>query len=180
MSDDILLKKRMMFILREDYNFLTYNIFIILNSLGCVNDKSALKDHRKLSFLIDFVSDSKLIDIIENQSVEGEIINEIDRDLLNQSFTNSLLRLKTINQLVFTLTNEDYLIVRNRKLDKLNIALNKEKVSSDFLRGSMFKIERENMKRLKSVVQRISILDIGNMLQELYYKHGVINEELIN
>jgi hypothetical protein len=173
---DISTKKRMMFIKGEDYNFLAYNIFIILNFLPCVNGKSSLKDHRKLSFLIDFISDNKLIDIIESNGN----LNEIDKDLLNQSYTNSLLRLKTINQLVFILTNENYLILTGKKLEKLNISLNKESVSTDFFKGKAFSIERENFKRLKSTVQRISIIDISNMLNELYYKHGVLNEQLIS
>ena len=181
MEKNLSIKKRMMFIKGEDYNFLTYNIFIILNGLGCVDGKSSLKDHRKLSFLIDFVSNNKLIDIIEeNLKNENYLINEIDRDLLNQSFTNSLLRIKTINQLIFTLTNENYLLITGKKLDKLNITLNKGDISKDFFRGKVFAIERNNLKRLKSIVQRISVIDISNMLSELYYKHGVLNEQLIN
>ncbi|WP_166962030.1 hypothetical protein [Yeosuana marina] len=181
MEKDISIKKRIMFIKGEDYNFLTYNIFIILYVLGCVDGKSSLKDHRKLSFLIDFVSDDKLIDVIENSfENDNQQINEIDRELLNQSFTNSLLRIKTINQLVFTLTNENYLILTDKKLEKLNISLNKKNVSSDFLRGKLFDIERNNAKRLKSIIQRISIIDIKNMLDQLYFKHGVLNEQLIN
>lgn len=181
MDREIAVKKRIMFIKGEDYNFLTYNIFIILNVLGCINGKSSLKDHRKLSFLIDFASDEKLIDIIEKSlSQENLKVNEIDRDLLNQSYTNSLLRVKTINQLVFTLTNEDYLLLTDKKLEKLSVSLNKTKISKDFFSSKTFSIERENIKRLKGIVQRISIIDIENMLNQLYYKHGVLNEQLIN
>lgn len=181
MEDHTSIKKRIMFIKGEDYNFLTYNIFIILNFLNCVDNKSTLKDHRKLSFLIDFVSDEKLIDIIDKRfEVEEAQINDFDRELLNQSYTNSLLRIKTINQLVFTLTNEGYINLRSKKLDKLNISLNKQMVSNEFFKDSLFKKERENILRLKNIVQRISVIDISNMLEKLYYKHGVLNEQFIN
>ena len=170
-----------MFIKGEDYNFLTYNIFIILSGLGCVKGGSSLKDHRKLSFLIDFISNDSLIDIIEQNIDDAHFkINEVDRDLLNQSYTNSLLRVKIINQLVFTLTNENFIQVTGKKLDKLNITLNKESVSKEFLKGDMFKIERDNLNRLKGLVQRMSIKDISNILTSLYYNHGVLNEQIIN
>lgn len=183
MENENWVKKRMMFIKGDDYNFLSYNIFIILNVLGCINGKRSLKDHRKLSFLIDFASDEKLIDLIENNldnDSDQIIINEFDRELLNQSYTNSLLRLKTINQLVFTLINEDYLLITGKKLEKLQVSLNKENVSNDFLKGKLFSIERNNIKRLKGIIQRISVIDITKMLDQLYYKHGVLNEQLIN
>ncbi len=175
-------KKRMMFIKEEDYNFLTYNIFIILNGLGCTAQKGvSMKDHRKLSFLIDFISDSRLIDILGSDSMKkSNKFNELDRELLNQSYTNSLLRIKTINQLIFTLSNEGYIIVTNKKLDKLSITLNKDKIENDFFRGGLFSIERGNIKRLKNLVKRITILDIKNMLNELYYNYGVLDEQIIN
>ena len=180
MVQDISNKKRMMFIKEDDYNYLTYNIFIILNGLDCTIGKSSLKDHRKLSFLIDFISDSKLIDIIERSINGGMKINEIDKELLNQSYTNSLLRIKTINQLIFTLSSEGFISVIEKKLDKLIIGLNTEIIDKEFLKGQMFSIERNNIKRLKRIVQRISIIDISNMLSLLYYNHGVIDEQVIN
>ncbi|MFC4218976.1 hypothetical protein [Flagellimonas marina] len=181
MSKDLGVKKRMMFIMGEDYNFLAYNIFIILNGLGCISGRSFLKDHRKLSFLIDFVSDSKLLDVLEKQIRNyNASLNEYDKDVLNQSFTNSVLRMKTINQLIYTLNNEELIQVEEKKLEVLNVTLVKQAVDSGFFRGGTFKIERDNLKRLKSLVPRISILDISNLLSQLYYKHGVIDEQIIN
>lgn len=180
MEDDSV-KKRMMFIKSEDYNFLTYNIFIVLNGLDCVEGKSSLKDHRKISFLIDFISNGKLIDIIEKHLKNpNSKVNEVDRELLSQSFSDSLLRIRTINQLVFTLTNEGFLIITDKKLDKLSICLNKQRVQKEFLKGEIFKIERNNINRLKSIVQRISILDITTMLANLYYNNGIPDEQFIS
>lgn len=174
-------KKRMMFIKSEDYNFLTYNLFIILNGLDCVEGKSSLKDHRKISFLIDFISNGKLIDIIEKHlKNQNSKVNEVDRELLSQSFTDSLLRIRTINQLVFTLANEGFIIITDKKLDKLSICLNKQRVQKEFLKGEIFKIERNNINRLKSIVQRISILDITTMLANLYYNNGIPDEQFIS
>lgn len=181
MEENELAKKRMMFIKSEDYNFLTYNIFIILNGLDCILGKSSLRDHRKISFLIDFISNGKLIDIIEKQIKNPSAkINDVDRELLSQSFTDSLLRIRTINQLVFTLANEGFISITDKKLDKLSICLNKQQIQKEFLKGELFKIERNNINRLKSIVQRISILDISTMLANLYYNNGIHDEQLIS
>lgn len=146
--------------------------------LDCYDNKSTFRDHRKLSFIIDFVSDSKLLDIIENHT--GGEVNQVDRDLLNQSYTNSLLRIRTINQLIFTLTNEGFIEVVDKRLEKLSIRLIAEKVEREFIKGAMFGIERNNIKRLKRTVQRISVLDITTLLSQLYFYHGVIDEQIIN
>lgn len=181
MEENDLTKKRMMFIKSEDYNFLTYNIFIVLNGLDCVEGKSSLRDHRKISFLIDFISNGKLIDIIDKQSKNpNSKINEVDKELLSQSYTDSLLRIRTINQLVFTLTNEGFITITDKKLDKLSICLNKQRIQKEFLKGEIFKIERNNINRLKTIVQRISILDISTMLSNLYYNNGILDEQLIS
>ncbi|MFD2602646.1 hypothetical protein [Flavobacterium suzhouense] len=181
MEENDLTKRRMMFIKSEDYNFLTYNIFIILNGLNCVQGKSSLRDHRKISFLIDFISNGKLIDIIERQLKNPKSkINEVDRELLSQSFTDSLLRIRTINQLIFTLANEGFIVVTDRKLDKLNICLDRKLIGKEFLKGEIFKIERSNINRLKALVQRISILDISTMLSSLYYNNGIPDEQFIS
>lgn len=177
--DELSTKKRMMFIKDEDYNFLAYNIFIILNGLGCTKGKSKLKDHRKLSFLIDFVANGKLIDIIE-KSNRSKTINDVDREILNHSYTNALLRIKIINQLIFTLNNEYIIEVSEKGLERVNIVLDKNNVDKEFFKGDLFKIERNNLKRLKKEVQRMTIIDISNMLNQLYYKHGILDEQIFN
>jgi len=177
--DELGIKKRMMFIMEEDYNFLAYNTFIILNGLGCNRKKGKLKDHRKISFLIDFVANGKLVDILE-KSNRNDSINSVDLEILNRSYTNALLRIKTINQLIYTLTNEDLIYVENRKLDRLSVSLVKDNIDLEFFKGDLFKIERGNIKRLKEEVKRITILDISNLLEKLYYKHGIIDEQLFS
>lgn len=177
--EELSTKKRMMFIKDEDYNFLAYNIFIILNGLGCTKGKSILKDHRKLSFLVDFVANGKLIDIIE-KSNRSKTINDVDREILNHSYTNALLRVKIINQLIFTLNNEYIIEVSEKGLERLNISLNKNNIDKEFFSGDLFKIERNNLNRLKKEVQRITIIDLSNMLNQLYYNHGILDEQIFS
>lgn len=177
--EELSTKKRMMFIKDEDYNFLAYNIFIILNGLGCTMGKSKLKDHRKLSFLIDFVANGKLIDIIE-KSNRSKTINDVDREILNHSYTNAVLRIKIINQLIFTLNNENIIEVSEKGLERVNISLKKNNVDKEFFTGDLFKIERNNFKRLKKELQRITIIDLSNMLNQLYYNHGILDEQIFS
>ena len=51
-------KKRMMFIQREDYNFLTYNFLILLNELNCVSEDKRFNDFRKIAYLVEFISNN--------------------------------------------------------------------------------------------------------------------------
>ena len=41
-------KKRLMFIQKEDYNFLTYNFLILLKELDCINYQKRFTDFRRI------------------------------------------------------------------------------------------------------------------------------------
>ena len=54
--NDLSVKKRIMFIKDEDYYFLTYHIFIILDWFNCYSKENLFVDCRKLPYLIYFLS----------------------------------------------------------------------------------------------------------------------------
>ena len=68
MKNKTFAKKRMMFIQKEDYNFLTYNLLILLYSLNCISESKRFRDFRKVAYLVDFINSSgNISDYTQNE-----------------------------------------------------------------------------------------------------------------
>lgn len=169
-SDD---KKRIMFIKGEDFYFLTYNILLILKALNCNSEDRTFKDYRKLAFLIDFVSNWNILNILL-ANVNGKHLNYADRETLTRSYSSGMLRMNEIIKLLFALEKKELLhLVKNRSNGHLDIYLNDKPLPSDLFDKDLFKIELNNINLLKANISRLSTLKLETLLERLYYNYGI-------
>lgn len=170
-------KKRLMFVKGEDFYFLTYNVLLILKLMNCTSENSRFRDYKKLSFLIDFISDNRLITLLKSNN---QNYNPTDKELLNRAYANGIVRLNEVLKLLFALEKQGLVILfKETKSNHLDIYLNVEKVPTDFLDWDLFKIERQNVIALRSYVQRIQTLKLENLLDKLYYNYGIKQWEML-
>lgn len=66
-------KRPLYFISGEDFYFFAYSILLTLEMLGGAAKR--IKDHRKIAYLIQFVSDSRLVDILDRTQGLRFVIN---------------------------------------------------------------------------------------------------------
>ena len=52
-------RKRLLYETTEDIYFYMYNILLILNTFECISEEKSFQDYRKLSFLIDIISNDE-------------------------------------------------------------------------------------------------------------------------
>ncbi len=159
-------KKRMMFIQREDYNFLTYNFLILLNELNCVNEDKRFNDFRKIAYLIEFISND--IDIEKYTEIE-----------LSNIYLRAQLKKKLLSHLIITLKNKQYLgISLNTTHRTLDVWINKEKIPDDFFNSKYFFQEISNIQKLKKFVRVSSKQKLKTMIDNLYTNRGVLTWEV--
>jgi hypothetical protein len=171
--DNIELKKRLMFVKGDDYYYLTYNIIIILQNLDCYYKQRIFRDYRKLSFLIEFVSDYNLINIINNKKNLNSI-NIIDRELLTRAYSNGLLRKGQLLRLLFTLEKKDYIILeKENNSNIINVSLNEKSLPKNIFRTEHFEAETNNLVILKGNIQRINRISLDTLLTKLFVNFGV-------
>ena len=89
-------KKRMMFIQKEDYNFLAYNLLIFLNTLGCTDEGKKFRDFRKVAYLIDFINTRRQFE-------------EFTQHELANIYTKAHLKKQLISHLLVMLRNKGYI-----------------------------------------------------------------------
>lgn len=166
-----------MFATGDDYYYITYTSMILLSVMKRNKPEKQFRDIRKLSFLIDFVSSERLVNIVEryqNRDLVHSEMNTEDRELLVNSYANGLLRQQHVLKLLFALDNREIVsIKKSEDKEVINIWLNEDNFSKDFLKLDVFKKEKENAKKITKLVQRISVLNLDTLLEGLYENYGI-------
>lgn len=159
-------KKRMMFIQREDYNFLTYNFLILLNELNCVSEDKKFNDFRKIAYLVEFISNNITI----------EDYTEIE---LSNIYLRAQLKKKLLSHLIIVLKNKQYLEMSlNPTHRTLDVWINKEKIPNDFFNSEYFSQEILNIQKLKKFAKISSNQKLKTMIDNLYTNRGVLTWEI--
>ncbi|WP_176719433.1 hypothetical protein [Rhodohalobacter halophilus] len=166
-------KKRLMFVKGEDFYFMSYNTFLLLDILNCKSSDKVFKDYKKLSFLIDFVSNPLLTEILSNSKSKHNL-SIYDKELLNEAYGNGVTRMAHFKRLLFSLEKKEFIgLVKNQKRNTIDIYLNPEG-DINFLRNEeIFYIERKNAEIVKSSIPRLTILKLENVLSNLFNNFGI-------
>jgi len=162
-------KKRMMFIPSEDYNFLTYNLLILLKEMGCTSKETSFQDFKKIAFLIDFIS-SKDGDLIDN-NIELE---DQKYKKLKQIYQKSHLKKQLLTHIIVALKNKKYLdFDTNTTHYSIDIWINESEIPKDFFDKQIFKTEMSNIKKIKKVWGLRKNTALKTLLEKLFEQRGV-------
>lgn len=164
-------KRSLFFISGEDFYFVAYSVLLVLECLG--GSARRVKDHRKIAYLIQFISDYRLIDLLERTQGVG-VVNAADRELLFSSYTSAELHKREVYKIIFSMERRGFLgMQRTDSPDVLDITLVSDGIPKGFLENDSFAEERVNAEKLKKLVPRLSLLTFDSLLDRLYRDRGV-------
>lgn len=164
-------KRPLYFISSEDFYFIAYSILLILEFLG--GSQKKFKDHRKLAVLIQFISDSRLVDIL-SRTQNKAVVNHLDKEFLFSSFANAELYKREVFKIIFCLERRGFIeLQRTDVAETLEVKLNAENLPKGFFAGGEFDEERSNADELKRLIPKISILTFDTLIARLYSDRGV-------
>ena len=159
-------KKRLMFIQREDYNFLAYNTIILLNALDCTAESKKFKDFRKIAYLIDFMN-------------EGGDPKRFDQSLLANIYSRAQIKKKLLHHLVIILKNKNFIGVSVNVTSKtIDLWLKKESIPKEFLETDLFVKETANILELKSALGMIKRFTIKTLADKIFTQNNVLTWEV--
>lgn len=159
-------KKRIMFIQKEDYNFLTYNLLLLLKHLGATSKESKFQDYRKISYLIQFIS------------TQSDFSN-FSKEELALIYSKSHLKKQLLSHLILILKNKEFISVDvNYNRNSLDIWINEENIPDNFFDKTFFKKEIENIKVLKFELPRLKVLTLKNVVDTIFTNNKVITWEV--
>ena len=159
-------KKRLMFIQKEDYNFLAYNTIILLYTLGCTDEAKKFRDFRKIAYLIDFI----------NEGGEPELY---DQRQLAHIYSRAQIKKKLLHHLMIVLKNKKYIGVSvNTTYRSIDLWLNKSNIPERFLDKSFFAKEIFNIMQLKRQAPSLKTVAIKTLANNIFTKNNVLTWEV--
>jgi len=167
-------KKRIMFSKEDDYYFITYNILVFLEALGCLSENSRFVDHTKLTYIIPFISNKALLEDLVRFNNSNYLLNREEIDLLRETYYSSRLKLKLVTSILFALEHNEYIeLKKNETRHSIDIWIRKDKIPSSFFNPSLYKIEIEHTQKLRAIIPRIRTLTVSTLLEQFYGNKGV-------
>lgn len=173
-EDSTAVKKRIMFIQGEDFNYLAYHVLVILDGLKCNSPNKPLKDHRKLAFVIDLVSSPTLAPMLARRARLDSRLSVRDLHSLATAYANGASRKHLVTRVVSSLVNRGLLAVKKADRDlELNVWLNREKIPQTFLTSDLYQNERDNLRLLRGISSHLRALTLETFLKKLFDDNGV-------
>lgn len=159
-------KKRLMFIQKEDYNYLCYNFLLLLDFYNCYDAKSAFKDFRKIAYLIDLISSSKNL-------------GDYQQEELRNIYSKSHLKKKLLSHLLIILKNRNFIGIEiNEPNISFNVWLRKENIPSGFFNCNFFEKEFENLKQINKSVNRLRTAKVKTMVNTIFTSRNILTWEI--
>lgn len=156
----------MMFIQKEDYNFLVYNIILILDTLECTNESKQFIDFRKVAYLVDMISSSK-------------DLNEFTQNELASIYSKAQLKKKLLSHVLIVLKNKNMLGVSlNRTRQTFDVWLKKDNIPDEFFNVELFEKEKENILQVKNNVRALNSSTIKTMVEKLFTSKNIMTWEI--
>ncbi len=168
-------KKRMMFLKSEDFNYLTYCTLLLANELGCVDMPHRFVDHRKVAFLIDFIAEPRLIEILHRYSELNAKLNDRDRHELTRAYANGVARVHLITRLTFALEHRGLIDIQvEKKRTAVDFFLNADAIPQGFLSDGICELERSSITFLRQTVGRLRMMKLDRLLDKLFSEKGLV------
>lgn len=164
-------RKRMMFIVSEDYNLLVYKILCILEFYKCFNTSKQFNDIRKISSLIQFMENEGSVQLFQD-AYEGEI-NIYDRDKLYKINLKANLVKVDVIKIIHALELKEIIEV-SRKDTIIKINLIKNESVLKLISNEFFNSEKGNIKKLQKTMSKLKTVGYDRYYYNLFRKNGVV------
>ncbi|MBU3101914.1 MULTISPECIES: hypothetical protein [Clostridium] len=154
-------KKRMMFILEEDYYFITIKLLAIFKALECY--KKPFSDYRKLGLIFEFIKDDR------NMKLFRKLIKQDELDIFENEkavklFCDSKMDVSIIKRVLFFLEKQEIVsLQKNIKSGNIDVMmLHNEKTEEIFMDDSIKK-DVDAALELKKNIRGLKVLKIETL-----------------
>lgn len=155
-------RKRIMFIQKEDYNYLIYNLILVLDGLGCLDESKPFKDFRRIAYILEFLGSSKSID-------------EYTQEELGNIYLKAQVKKKLLSHVLIILKNKGYIDISANVLHRtFDIWLNKNNIPNEFWDERLFELEIDNLEKVKKYIPRFRIGVIKTLAERVFLEKNVL------
>ena len=139
-------KKRMMYTKGDDFYFLTYNLLLLASELKCTSEQKKFVDHRKTAFLVGFVSDPWISQLVFQTQRSNRLPSNSDRADLAKIYADGSARIHLLTRLLFASERKGIVsLYPGTRGHSIDFSVNVENLPNDFLANPIFEMEKTNI-----------------------------------
>ena len=160
-------KKRMMYLVDEDYYFIIIKILLILDALG--RGKSKFIDYRKLSFIIEFIKDDSTMKLFR-KSIEHNKSSKLHIDeRLFTVYYNANMQQALIKRVLFFLEKRQLIVLfKNDKYACIDVSIVDNKEINEVLSSSIFNEDKEHINEIRQNINKIKSIKYDTFIEKVF------------
>ena len=159
-------KKRMMFILEEDYYFITIKLLSILKALDC--DKKPFEDCRKLGIVLEAIKSEENI-IFLQKLIHHSQLNIFDNDKAIKFFCDSRLDVSVIKRVLFFLEKQNMVeLTRSIKNSNINVTLKESEAFNNLIEMKILDEDLNRCFTVRKLIPRIRSLKLETLQKKVF------------
>lgn len=159
-------KKRMMFILEEDYYFITIKLLSILKALDC--DKKPFEDYRKLGIVLEAIKSEENI-IFLQKLIHHSQLNIFDSDKAIKFFCDSRLNVSVIKRVLFFLEKQNMVeLTRSIKNSNINVTLKESEAFNNLIEMKILDEDLNRCFTVRKLIPRIRSLKLETLQKKVF------------
>ena len=156
----------MMFILEEDYYFITIKVLSILSVLEC--DVKPFEDHRKLGIIFEFIKDEKNFNFLQKLLNNSEL-DLFDNERAIKIFCESKLDVSVIKRVLFFLEKQEMLeLSRNIRNSNINVMLKRVDKFDELVNEGILDDDLERCRMVKRLIPRLRSLKLDTLQTKIF------------
>ena len=160
-------KKRMMFVLEEDYYYITIKILLILRCLNCT--KKYFKDYQKLSFLLEFIKGDSYIRLLKKSILDSVNIHLEDREKLVNVYYKAKLNNAVIQRVLFFLEKKKIIeLKKDIRTITIDIKLIEIELVDEIFKEDIFRKDEDICNMIKEIYPRVSSVKYDTFTEKVF------------
>ncbi len=159
-------KKRMMFILEEDYYFITIKLLMALKAFECA--ENPFVDYRKLGIVFEFVKSQGNMIFFE-KLLNQKAGNIFDNERAIKLFCDSKLNVSVIKRVLFFLEKQNMIeMKKNEKNGNIDILLKADDKLDELLENDLMKEDICRCLIIKKYLPKIRSLKLSTLQDKVF------------
>ena len=159
-------KKRLMFILEEDYYYITLKVLAILKALEC--EKRPFEDYRKIGIIFELIKNSTHINFFE-KIINGNQLDIFDNEQVINISCNAKMNTAVIKRVLFFLEKQNMInMVKSTKRESIDVLLLKSEQLEVLVSDGVLNEDITQVNLIKKYIPRIKTLKIKTLRQKIF------------
>lgn len=160
-----------------DYNYLTYNLLVVLNALDCCSESKAFNDHRVLGLIFELMNRMSITDVFIEKQNQGIQYNNKESIEVIDLYIRSKMVTKQLTKLLIALEKKGIVSLKNN-LSYFSVWHNQSEDLVHFITDSVFREDFESFYKISKAISYTRKRKYETVVNQVMDKMGVTSWQI--